>query len=131
LNDPPELFDSAITGLVVKYLEDGGHDIKNAIDEILKTQTPRFRSGFKRPDPASDKLYRSIVIHPPGDEACQAVCSSDPSDLVPRRVRTEEEDNLAIHYGAIAPGDQVMKYAVKRDALAREKDVLCFEMEAA
>jgi nucleoside phosphorylase len=40
-------------------------------------------------------------------------------------------DNLAMHYGLIASGNQLMKDALTRDALAKAKDVLCFEMEAA
>jgi hypothetical protein len=38
-------------------------------------------------------------------------------------VSTEDDENPAIHY--------VMKDALIRDILAVEKDVLCFEMEAA
>jgi nucleoside phosphorylase len=36
-----------------------------------------------------------------------------------------------IHYGLIASGNQLMKDALIRDNLAVEKNVLCFEMEAA
>lgn len=35
-----------------------------------------------------------------------------------------------VHYGLIASGNQVMKHAPTRDALAKELGVLCFEMEA-
>ena len=41
------------------------------------------------------------------------------------------EDNPAIHYGLIASGNQLMKNALVRDRLTAEKEVLCFEMEAA
>jgi nucleoside phosphorylase len=41
------------------------------------------------------------------------------------------EDTPAIHYGLIASANQLMKDARVRDTLAAEKDVLCFEMEAA
>ncbi|KAJ0334108.1 hypothetical protein COL5a_000152 [Colletotrichum fioriniae] len=40
-------------------------------------------------------------------------------------------DDPAIHYGAIASGNQVMKSATERDIAARTLDVVCFEMEAA
>jgi nucleoside phosphorylase len=36
-----------------------------------------------------------------------------------------------VHYGLIASGNNLMKRALLRDALIAEKDVLCFEMEAA
>ena len=36
-----------------------------------------------------------------------------------------------VHYGLIASGNKLIKDALLRDALIAEKDVLCFEMEAA
>jgi purine-nucleoside phosphorylase len=39
--------------------------------------------------------------------------------------------DVAVHYGAIASGNQVMRHGVTRDRRARELGVLCFEMEAA
>jgi nucleoside phosphorylase len=41
------------------------------------------------------------------------------------------EDDPMIHYGLIASRNQLMNDAVVRDTLVREKDMLCFEMEAA
>ena len=38
---------------------------------------------------------------------------------------------VRIHYGAIASGNQVMKHGSTRDNIARELDIICFEMEAA
>jgi nucleoside phosphorylase len=51
--------------------------------------------------------------------------------MVLRPERMEDEDNPAIHYGLIASANQLMKDALVRDRLSAEKDVLCFEMEAA
>ncbi|KAL5340246.1 ankyrin repeat-containing domain protein [Aspergillus crustosus] len=45
--------------------------------------------------------------------------------------RTQFEGTTKIHYGIIASGNQLIKDAVIRDKLSREKDILCFEMEAA
>jgi nucleoside phosphorylase len=59
------------------------------------------------------------------------ICDADPSKLIPRRERTEDEDNPAIHYGLIASANRLMKDALVRDRLVAEMDVLCFEMEAA
>src|SRR6185312_8124645 len=58
-------------------------------------------------------------------------CRDDPSTLILRRDRGDDEDNPAVHYGLIASANQLMKDAQVRDKLATEKDVLCFEMEAA
>ena len=50
--------------------------------------------------------------------------------LVERAPCTTEE--VAIHYGMIASGNQVIKDGVIRDRLSSELgSVLCFEMEAA
>ncbi|KAK8112318.1 uncharacterized protein PG998_008775 [Apiospora kogelbergensis] len=51
--------------------------------------------------------------------------------MVPRKPRTEEDDDPMVHYGLIASANQLMKDATVRDRLAAEKGVLCFEMEAA
>jgi nucleoside phosphorylase len=63
---------------------------------------------------------------------CQKVtCSHYIATTILRPERTEDEDNPAIHYGLIASANQLMKGALVRDKLAAEKDVLCFETEAA
>ncbi|KAH0556306.1 hypothetical protein GP486_005768 [Trichoglossum hirsutum] len=130
LNQPPVALRAAVNGLKAQYKEDG-HRIEEAINSILGKK-PRIREEYKRPDPSSDRLYQAGAAHPPGNRAsCAAVCGYDPSNLIIRRERTEIEDNPAIHYGLIASGNQLMKDALVRDSLAKEKDILCFEMEAA
>ncbi|KAL4934552.1 uncharacterized protein BDV17DRAFT_278716 [Aspergillus undulatus] len=57
-------------------------------------------------------------------------CSDcDQSRLVNRVPRANEDPCL--HYGLIAPGNQVLKDATTRDSIAEKIDILCFEMEAA
>jgi nucleoside phosphorylase len=130
LNRPPMVLLTAINGLMAEYEVDG-HRLEEAINSVLETKS-RLRQNYKRPDPSSDRLYQSEVIHPPNDEAnCAAVCGDDPSKLTARSRRAEDEDNPAIHYGLIASANQLMKNALVRDTLTAEKGVLCFEMEAA
>jgi nucleoside phosphorylase len=130
LNQPPAVVRAAVNHLRGQYEADG-HRIEDDILAILQKKT-RLQKKYQRPDATQDMLYRAEVAHPPDDDrACAAVCGNDPSDLVPRPDRGEEDDNPAIHYGFIASGNQVMKDTVVRDRLSREKDVLCFEMEAA
>jgi nucleoside phosphorylase len=110
--------------------------LEESINSILE-RNPRLRRKYKRPVLSSDRLYRSKIVHPPESEAnkseanCAEVCGSDPSKLVLRPERTEEEDNPTVHYGLIASANQLMKDALMRDKLSEEKNVLCFEMEAA
>lgn len=127
LDRPPTILRTAISGIQAEYEEDG-HQLNEVIDKTLAKKV-RLRQRYRRPEPATDRLFKSEVTH-------QAICTNgpcakDPSYLVPRRDRVEDEDNPAIHYGIIASGNQLMKDASIRDKLAEEKDVLCFEMEAA
>jgi nucleoside phosphorylase len=130
LNQPPALLRGAMSDIRAEY-ESEGHHLEDAINSILEKK-PSLQKKYKRPDLSSDRLYESSVVHPEGDEAsCLVTCSYNPSTIVSRLERTSEEDNPAIHYGLIASANQLMKDAITRDKLAAEKDVLCFEMEAA
>ena len=130
LNQPPTILRAAVSGLKVQY-ESEGHRLEEAISSIFEKK-PRLCKKYKRPDPSSDRLYKSGIVHPLNDEAsCAAVCGDDLSNLILRPVRTEDEDNPTIYYGLIASANQLMKDALVRDRLAAEEDVLCFEMEAA
>ncbi len=127
LNQPPTILRTAMTGLRAQYIRKG-HELQEAVNSILE-QNPRLRRDYGRPPQYTDRLFKADVIHGLGD--CDTSCADDPSKAVPRSERAEDEDNPAIHYGLIASGNQVMRDALMRDRLAAEKDVLCFEMEAA
>ncbi|KAH8650296.1 nucleoside phosphorylase domain-containing protein [Tricladium varicosporioides] len=127
LNQPPEILRTAMSGLKAQY-EIEGHQLEEVVNNTLEKR-PRLRKKYKRPNPSSDRLYQSTVVHPANNEtSCVTVCGDE---LVTRPERAEEEDNPTIHYGLIASANQLMKDATIRDKLAAEKDVLCFEMEAA
>ncbi|KAF4331830.1 kinesin light chain [Fusarium beomiforme] len=93
--------------------------------------TPILREKFEgHPEydrPISpDYLFSSMYTHvsqTPGCDEC------DHSKLVPRS-RPKTDDPL-IPYGAITSGNQVMRHGTQRDNIARQLDVICFEMEAA
>ncbi|KAJ6436863.1 g-protein beta wd-40 repeats containing [Purpureocillium lavendulum] len=122
LNQPPIVLRTAVSGLKAHY-EAEGHRLGESIDEILKKR-PRLRNKYKRPDPGTDTLYQSGVTHPPEDESiCAVVCGDNPSSLIRRPKRTEDEDNPAIHYGRIASANTLMKDAFARDTLAATSDV--------
>ncbi|KAM0452518.1 hypothetical protein ACHAPV_009553, partial [Trichoderma viride] len=127
LNKPPTALLTALSGLQSRY-EIYGNRLEEAVNGVLEKKK-KLKRQYKRPDTSSDRLYRSEVVHPDTRQSCTAAC--DPSGLVLRSERAEHEDNPAIHYGLIASANQLMKNALHRDSLAAEKDVLCFEMEAA
>ena len=130
LNQPPMLLRGAVTAVRADY-ESNGHRLQEVVDDALQKRS-RLRKKYGRPHPRDDRLYLSTVVHPlSSDSGCPIVCGDDESSLVVRAERTEDDDNPAIHYGLIASANQLMKDAMIRDRLASEKDVLCFEMEAA
>ena len=130
LDQPPTVLQAAMNGLVAQYKLDG-HQLEETINSILEKK-PRLREDYRRPDPSTDRLYRTKVTHPLNEEAgCAVVCGDNQSNLIPRRERTKDEDNPAVHYGLIASANRLMKDALFRDKFAKEKDILCFEMEAA
>jgi nucleoside phosphorylase len=130
LNQPPSALRTAVSGLKSQY-EIEGHQLDEAVNGVLE-RNPRLRKKYKRPDPSSDRLYRSDFVHPLDNETgCAVACGDDLSRLTIRRERTADEDDPTIHYGLIASANQLMKDASVRDRFAAEKGVLCFEMEAA
>jgi len=130
LNQPPTFLEAAVGGLEAQY-KLRGHRLEEATNSVLE-KLPRLRKEFQRPEPETDKLYLSAFKHPDGDDAtCAEVCDNNPSKLVLRNARTQDDDNPAIHYGIVASANKVMKDALLRDKFARDHNVLCFEMEAA
>lgn len=125
LNQPPTALRAVLTGIQAQYKRKG-HRLEEAVNVILE-KNPRLRQEFSRPQPDTDRLFKTEVAHDTG--GC-AFCADEPSNLVPRHERAKHEDNPAIHYGLIASANQLMKDAFIRDKLATEKNVLCFEMEA-
>ncbi|XHF98040.1 hypothetical protein AWENTII_001610 [Aspergillus wentii] len=74
----------------------------------------------------SDRLFSSSYPHPESNSTCE---ECDPQWVIQRERRSS--DSPRVHYGLIASGNQVMKDAIKRDKLAKARNILCIEMEAA
>ncbi|KAK4175394.1 hypothetical protein QBC36DRAFT_331536 [Triangularia setosa] len=129
LDQPPTVLRTAVSTL--KGIHDmKGHQLVDDVEMALKKI--KKRKKYRKPPPASDRLYRSGVIHPShSPESCEIACGNDEANLLVRDKREEEDDDPAIHYGLIASGNQLMKDAHIRDKLADENGILCFEMEAA
>ncbi|PCD28405.1 hypothetical protein FGRA07_03544 [Fusarium graminearum] len=128
LNQPPTFLRTAVQGLLTQYRRKG-HQLDTHVNRILE-ENPRLQKDFQRPELRSDRLYISAKVHPVDHKSsCAEVCGDEA--LVRRPDRGEYEDNPAVHYGLIASSNRLMKDALARDALAAEKGVICFEMEAA
>lgn len=130
LDQPPTILRAAVNGLQAQY-ESEGHHLEAEVKRVLERK-PRLQRKYRRPDPTSDRLYQSHIIHSSDiSSSCGPSCGDDLNDLVLRDSRSEEDDNPMIHYGLIASANQLMKDAMIRDEFAMEKNILCFEMEAA
>ncbi|KAL3293895.1 Pfs NACHT and Ankyrin domain protein [Colletotrichum asianum] len=114
---PHQLLCTAVSALRAKQERDG-----TSITSIVARKFVGH-SGYHRPG-LPDDLFPPTYDHEPPNLDCN---QCDRTKLVPRRQRSEP----AIHYGAIASGNQVMRSALQRDIIGQELDVVCFEMEDA
>ncbi|KAF5548211.1 ankyrin 3 [Fusarium napiforme] len=73
-----------------------------------------------------DRLFAASYHHSDPDLPCD---KCDSSKIETRKIRSSTDP--AIYYGGIGSANTVMKDSTIRDEIARELDVLCFEMEAA
>lgn len=127
MDQPPAVLRAAVSGLRSRY-ERKGHALDTAIEDAL-AGNKRLRKKYGKPEPSSDLLFKSDYLHQGVN--CDKVCAKDTSSLVDRAPRDEDEDDMQIHYGLIASANSLMKDALVRDQLIEDKNVLCFEMEAA
>jgi nucleoside phosphorylase len=129
LPPPPKFLLSALQGL------HASHDRKGLqITEIINTMIMknwRLRNKYQKPDFLHDVLYKSSFTHQNDDQACSDFCIQNTEQIVQRPKRDPDDGGPVVHYGLIASADRLMKNALVRDQLAKEEDVLCFEMEAA
>ncbi|POR32105.1 Ankyrin repeat domain-containing protein 50 [Tolypocladium paradoxum] len=116
---PHPLLGTAVSSLRAKHERDSSR-----IPSILREKF-EGHSEYGRPS-SQDRLFSSTYDHVSSTSGCD---ECDHSKLVPRSRR--RTDDPLIHYGAIASGNQVMRSATQRDNIARQLDVICFEMEAA
>ncbi|KAK5997702.1 Metacaspase-9-like protein [Cladobotryum mycophilum] len=129
LNEPPSLFRVAIDTLEVDY-EMNSPQLNEAIDVVLKAR-PNLQKTYERPDPSSDRLYRSDIVHSATDDdkSCGTAWSSNTIPLISRQMREEDEDNPPIRYGLIASANQLMKDALIRDKFATENDIFIYSLK--
>jgi nucleoside phosphorylase len=120
LNSPPPVLLSAIT-----IVQANGLCGKSKLFEHVSRL--ECIAKFQRAKAGPDILFETAYDHA-GGQTCDR-CSAD--QQVTRKPR-ESEDEVVVHYGTIASGNQVIKSASERDRVSAELGgVLCFEMEAA
>jgi nucleoside phosphorylase len=120
LNSPPNVLLSALNRVQANALRGDSQlsTFASKLERVVKFQ--RARAG-------PDILFEATYDHSGGLTCDQ--CSLDRQ--VVRQPR-ESEDEVVVHYGTIASGNQEMRSAAERDRVSKElSGVLCFEMEAA
>jgi nucleoside phosphorylase len=120
LNSPPQMLLQAVARVRANELRGRSkfHEHVSKLGSISK---------FQRSKAGPDVLFEAAYDHE-GGQTCDR-CSVDRHEA--RQARDSEEE-VVVHYGTIASGNQVMRSAGERDRVSAELGgVLCFEMEAA
>lgn len=118
LNSPPAILLAAVAKVRAKHMRGRG-SLSGYLSKL--TRLP----DFGRQAAGTDILFEPDYSHKGG-----ATCKECKQDrLVARETRRQD---VVVHHGTIASGNQVIKNAAERDRLSTELGgVLCFEMEAA
>ncbi|KAI7978347.1 hypothetical protein EIK77_002893 [Talaromyces pinophilus] len=125
LNKPPVILLNAMAQIESDHLLEG-ETITNIVTDLLE-EKEGMRKKFSRPD--HDWLFKPHYLHETYGGTNTECLKCNQRQLVKRATRPN--DDVRTHYGLIASGNGVMKDAQKRDLIAQELDILCFEMEAA
>lgn len=138
LDKPPEALRSAVTQLKTLHRIDRSYnrlfsileDIRSKIPQHLPVENPEdvlFRADSPHVSPINQSANNEEEENEDGVSNCQ-YC--DRAKVVKRQPRDEK---IAVHYGLIASGNQVIKDADKRNEINQrfQGNVLCFEMEGA
>ncbi|OJI98056.1 hypothetical protein ASPVEDRAFT_441497 [Aspergillus versicolor CBS 583.65] len=116
---PDKLVATAVSSLRAK------HEMEpSQVPTILQQKLGKY-PNYARPSTA-DIVFEAVYEHESSAVSCD-VC--DRSRILERSKRGPE--TVVIHYGAIGSGNQVMRSGTKRDQIANEFGIICFEMEGA
>ncbi|KAI6086960.1 nucleoside phosphorylase domain-containing protein [Hypoxylon rubiginosum] len=126
LNNPPTSLLTAVSRIETEH-ELAGPRIPEYLHE-LKEKWPRLVPKYLKSDLLEDVLFRADYDHVDGDGEVIGCQSCDKAQVIQRTPQ-----DMSVHYGLIASGNNVIKNAAFRDRLCRELGgcVLCVEMEAA
>jgi nucleoside phosphorylase len=119
LNSPPQILFAAVARLRANELR-GRRKLSEHVSKLVRI--PKFQRDRAGPD----VLFEATYDHEGGQP--YDLCDTDRKEA--RQPRESEE--VVVHYGTIASGNQNMRDGRTRDRLSSELGgILCFEMEAA
>lgn len=120
---PPEELSTAVSSLRAEYDDE---DLSKCIVDEVDSENRR-KESYRRP--AEDHLLDSTALHQ--DRACECLHGLTTSPSLIRREARPSTDHIKTHRGIVGSADQVLRSAKERDRLSRERNIVCFEMEAA
>ncbi|PCD42841.1 hypothetical protein AU210_005366 [Fusarium oxysporum f. sp. radicis-cucumerinum] len=119
----PKIPDSTIRTVISNLRSQ--HELSGSrVPSILREKMGSY-AAYSRPN-EPDRLFLASYHHDASVSSCD---ECDSSKLEKRKMRLSIDP--VIYYGGIASANTVMKDSTIRDEIARELDVLCFDMEAA
>ncbi|KAM3430849.1 hypothetical protein NHJ13734_007557 [Beauveria thailandica] len=126
LNQPPDRLLSVVQFLMSRR-DKVLAQMQTFMDELIEKE-PSWEEEFKHQGAAHDRLFKSSYVHRTQSLDCS---NCDASQEISRPERRSTFPT--VHYGVILSGNQVMKNALERDAIAESisPHCICFEMEAA
>lgn len=122
LNKPPRVLLTALSKLQANHFLEG-NQMPRRLSEMV-TKYPLISTTFMPQD--QDRLFHAEYHHPTPGGTCD---DCDEGSLIKRPPRCENSPQ--IHCGLVASGNKVIKNGTTRDHLARQFNILCFEMAAA
>jgi nucleoside phosphorylase len=124
LNRPPAVLMTALGKLEAIHNRQGSK-MEDYLTEMAG-KYPKLANKYATRPSTVDVLFESDYDHVNDDANC------DSCDLEHAIKRDTRDENLLVHYGLIASGNQVMKHGASRDEISNSLGgALCFEMEAA
>ena len=123
LNKPPPVLSSSAQKLQAQHLR-AGSQIPTYLAEMTQ-RWPKMRARYSFPGREQDQLFLPSYPHQSGTTCDHC----DVSQTVSRDTRPD--NNPEVYYGTIGSANVVVKEPAVRDALKRDMNILCVEMEAA
>lgn len=123
LNEPPSILRTAIEKIQAKH-----RSVESQISRYVAGMTqrsPKRLSQYSFPGREHDQLFLPWYPHVSGPTCDHC----DVSQTVSRNARSKNDPE--VHYGTIGSGNFVVKDPTVRDALKRDMNILCIEMDAA
>jgi nucleoside phosphorylase len=124
-SNPPPILLTAVNTLRASY-NVGRPRIGDTLAYGISQLSSNVKDDFSRPAPELDVLFDPDYdfLHTEASECTKC----DLAKAIKRPVRKQQ---IAIHFGTIASGNQVIKHGNTRDKIGKMFDAICLEMEAA